>query len=139
MRRLKPATQRQLRHLGVALVYLYGSEATRRATRFSDVDVGVVLRDPRPLKQRDSIVRLRVALSQCLEPILARGPYRELDLVLLQTASPILRFEAINSGIPIFIADPTFKADYEAEVIRDYLDVQPLVEAHYQAALERVA
>ena len=62
-----------------------------------------------------------------------------MDLVFLQTASPILQFEAIKAGSPLFEADPIFRADYEASVLRDYLDVRPIVEAHYQAALDRAA
>ncbi len=129
-----------LRRLGVALVYLYGSEALGRSNRLSDLDVGVVLKHPEPLRKRlDRRVRLRSELMRCLEPLLAAGAVREMDLVLLQMASPVLQFEAINAGCLLFVADRTFQADYEASVIREYLDVRPLVEVHYQAALDRAA
>jgi len=130
---------RRLRRLGVAIVYLYGSEALGRATRFSDVDIGVVFRNPRILRHRDRRASLRAALIRCLRPRGVSLAFRELDLVLLQTASPILQFEAIRAGRPLFAADRVFQADYEASVIRDFLDVRPLVEAHYQAALDRAA
>jgi len=130
--------RKRLKSLGAALVYLYGSEALGAATRLSDLDVGVVLEKPDILRQREERARLRSELSQCLEPVLAARGEREIDLVFLQMASPVLQFEAINAGYPLFVVDPIFKADYEARVIRDYLDIQPLVEAHYQAVLDRI-
>ena len=108
------------------------------ANRLSDLDVGVVLQSPDILQRRDERTRLWSELSQCLEPLLAERGDREIDLVFLQMASPVLQFEAINAGYPLFVSDPIFKADYEAKVIRDYLDIQPLVEAHYQAVLDRI-
>ena len=128
----------RLKGFGVAVVYLYGSEALGVASRLSDLDVGVVFERPDLLREREERARLRFELSQCLEPILVERGDREIDLVFLQTASPVLQFEAIHAGSPLFVADPIFKADYEATVIRDYLDIRPLVETHYQAALDRI-
>lgn len=133
-----PQIAARLKSLGVAVVYLYGSEALGVASRLSDLDVGIVFEKPDILRETEERMRLRSELSQSLEPVLAERGDREIDLVFLQTASPVLQFEAINAGCALFVADPIFKADYEAEVIRDYLDIRPLVEAHYEAALERI-
>lgn len=136
--RFDPTLRKRLRRLGVALVYLYGSQALKRAARLSDVDVGIVLRDPRLLTRRRRVL-LHSKLLQFLEPLLTPQKSQEIDLVFLQTASAVLQFEAINAGCPLFIADPVFKANYEESVIRQYLDIRPLVEAHYQAVLDRAA
>ncbi len=138
-RELSPKIKQQLKRLGVEVVYLYGSQALGRSNRLSDVDVGVVLRDLKPLRDRRRRARLYLKLSDYLTPALAPGLQQEMDLVLLQTASPILQFEAINAGCPLFVADPVFRADYEASVVRDYLDIRPMVEVHYQAVLDRAA
>lgn len=130
--------QRPLRELGVKVVYLYGSEASGLSTPLSDTDVGVVLRDVRPLKSRVERNRLHSRLTDLLGPRFDSDS-REMDLVFLQAASPVLQYEAINAGCPLFSDDPEFQADYEASVIRDYLDVRPLVETHFQAVLERAA
>lgn len=122
----------------MVLVYLYGSQALERANRLSDVDVGIVLKNPRLLTRRRRVF-LHSKLLQCLEPLLNPQKSQEIDLVFLQTASAILRFEAINAGCPLFVADAVFRADYEESVVRQYLDIRPLVEAHYRAALDRAA
>ena len=134
---LSPAVADQLRRLGVMLVYLYGSAALGRSNRLSDIDVGVVLHDPTILSHRAHRADLSAAIEDCLTPALTPKYTRELDLVLLQRASPVLQFQAINAGSPLFVADPIARADYEAAVTRAYLDVKPMVEAHYQAVLER--
>lgn len=127
-----------LERLGAAVVYLYGSEALGRSNRLSDVDVGIVFRDPAKLRDPEYRMRLRSELSDLLEPEMIPDSSREMDLVLLQTTSSVLQFEAINFGKPLFVADPVFQADYEASVTREYLDIRPLVEVHYQAALDRM-
>jgi len=135
---LESKAKKELERLGVALVYLYGSEALGRSNRLSDIDVGIVLRDPGGLRDRGCRTRLRSELLELLQPEMIPDASREIDLVLLQTASSVLQFEAINFGRRLFVADPVFQADYEASVIREYLDIRPLVEAHYQAALDRI-
>lgn len=132
-------TQRTLRRLGVALVYLYGSTALGRSSAMSDVDVGVVMKRPARLRPFAVRAHLYRKLHRRLGPIVNPKDRRELDLVLLQTASPILQFEAIRGGRLLFVDDRVFQADYEAVVLRDYLDVRPLVEVHYQTALARAA
>lgn len=130
----------QLEKLGVAVVYLYGSEALGLSSALSDIDVGIVLKAPgNVLKDRRLRYRLHTQLMDLLEPVFPSDPQKEFDLVFLRAASPVLQFQAINAGCPLFVADPTFRADYEASVMRAYLDVRPLVEAHFQAALERAA
>ena len=132
--------QEQLRKLGVAIIYLYGSEAMQVAGVLSDIDIGVVLRVPgQALKERRERYRLHTRLTDLLEAVFSVACARELDLVFLQTASPILQFEAINARYPLFVADSTFQADYEASVTQAYLDSRPLVEVHFQAALSRAA
>lgn len=91
------------------------------------------------LKDRQKRYELRSELTELAESVFKPLPSRELDLVFLQTASPVLQFQVINAGQALFAADPIFQADYEAAVVREYLDVRPLVEAHFQTAIERAA
>ncbi|MBI1953412.1 MAG: nucleotidyltransferase domain-containing protein [Candidatus Omnitrophica bacterium] len=136
---LGPTVRKKLKRLGVALVYLYGSEAIGRSSALSDIDVGIVFRDSGRLRDRRRRFHLRSDLVQCLGSVLAPGFTREIDLVFLQSASAILRFEATKFGRLLFVAAPLFWANYEASVLKEYLDVHPLVEVHYQAVLERAA
>ncbi|MBI3322149.1 MAG: nucleotidyltransferase domain-containing protein [Candidatus Omnitrophica bacterium] len=132
--------QEQLRQLGVAVVYLYGSQALGLASPLSDIDVGIVLKDPRLiLKDRKRRYEIYSKLQDLLEKILTPEPSREIDLAFLQSASAVLRFQAINAGRPLFTADAVFKADFEASVVQEYLDIRPLVETHFQTALDRAA
>lgn len=132
--------QEHLEKLDVAVVYLYGSEALGLSSTLSDIDIGIVLKSPdKVLKDRGLRYQLHTQLMDLLEPVFPSGPQKEFDLVFLQAASPVLQFQAINAGCPLFVADPTFRADYESSVMRAYLNVRPLVETHFQAALERAA
>jgi predicted nucleotidyltransferase len=132
--------QEQLKKLGIAIVYLYGSEAVHLSNPLSDIDVGVVMRNPKKqLSNRKDRYALHAKLTDLIAPLFTASQSREMDLVFLQTASPVLQFEAINAGCPLFSAEAIFQADYEAGVMRAYLDIRPLVETHFQAAIERAA
>ena len=43
---MKKEIRRELKELGVSTVYLFGSRASQRQSRLSDVDFGVVLKKP---------------------------------------------------------------------------------------------
>ncbi len=112
----------KLENLGVGIVYLFGSKATGRASRSSDIDIGVVLkttptgRDTRAMY--DTLYRLFSEL------------YRQskLDIVFLQTATLSLQYSAIKEGKVIFEEDPKNTADYEQGVINQYLDFRTVLD-----------
>ena len=88
--------------------------------RASDVDIGVLfIRHP----SLDELTDLRAALQKALG-------YDDIDLVVLNNASPILRFEAI-CGRAVYTADLAARATFVSFTAREYEDEM----AQYQRAL----
>jgi predicted nucleotidyltransferase len=73
---------------GVRLAVLFGSASRGEATRGSDLDVGVLLD-----AGREDAAALEVAL--------ARATGRRVDVVRLDAAPPLLRFEIARDGRPL--------------------------------------
>ncbi|HMO40706.1 MAG TPA: nucleotidyltransferase domain-containing protein [Saprospiraceae bacterium] len=84
-------------------VYCFGSRATGQARPDSDWDIAF-LRDARPMppiERWDLQERLAAELSA------------DVDLIDLQEASTVLRFQIISTGARIFCADTFFCGNFE--------------------------
>jgi predicted nucleotidyltransferase len=121
-----------LRAHGVLLAYLFGS-LTRDdlacdgapGDAANDVDLAVWSPD-------EPAYRLREPLVQCL------GTER-LDLVDLQRASPVLRFEILRTSRPLYVVDEAFQQRYEMQTLRVYRDTHFLRRRQREYLRERFA
>lgn len=89
----------------------FGSTAKGSLRPGADIDIGVLfVRKP----SLDELADLRSALQTALD-------YDDIDLVVLNDASPILRFEAV-SGRPVYTADMEARAAFVSLTAREYED-----------------
>jgi predicted nucleotidyltransferase len=110
----------------VILVYLFGSFATGRSHRFSDVDVGIYFRQ----FSLPEFLKVHGALSRALGT--------EVDTVPLNDAPPLLRYEILRNGKRLVSKDEMTRIVYESRAIVEGLDEKPLIEMIREANLRRV-
>jgi predicted nucleotidyltransferase len=111
---------------GVQLAYLFGSLAQQGpGTAPNDVDLAVWVSDA-------PAYRLRAPIVDCL------GTER-VDLVDLRRASPVLRFEILKTGRPLYVADKEFQERYEMQTVRVYRDTRYLRRRQREYLKERFA
>jgi predicted nucleotidyltransferase len=108
------AVQAILAGHGVALAVLFGSGARGTARADSDVDIGVRLVGGELTLEHD--LELTVALERAL--------HREVDLVDLDRATPLLRREAAR-GRCLYEREPGAFGDFVARALLEFDDVQP--------------
>ncbi|MFQ5610731.1 MAG: nucleotidyltransferase domain-containing protein [Anaerolineae bacterium] len=95
----------------VIAAWSFGSGQHGRVGPGSDVDIGVLMESPPSLDERfELLARLQAALH-----------FEDIDLVILNGANPILRFEAI-SGRPLFCRDADRRAEFASLTAREYED-----------------
>ncbi|MFN2364112.1 MAG: nucleotidyltransferase family protein [Halarsenatibacteraceae bacterium] len=98
------------------LVVLYGSAAASQMNKFSDIDIGILLNDDKALENFQNM-SFFAKLENELSKIFAEAS-REIDLSILNFASPLLKFQVKamkeNQDIRKFY-------DFERDYIRDYL------------------
>ena len=99
------------------LAFLFGSAATRGPDAARDLDVAVSFAQPLSLLQQ-------CALCAQIEPIVGR----EIDMVDLDSASTLLRWEVVRSGIVLAARDRRDLVDFRARVPLEYFDLQPFLE-----------
>ncbi|HEY3358496.1 MAG TPA: nucleotidyltransferase domain-containing protein [Polyangia bacterium] len=110
---IRRATLPVLRDGEITLAVLFGSVAAGRGGPASDVDIGVLA------GARELPVQARLDLAVALERVLRR----EVDLVDLGRATPLLRFEAAR-GVCLFEREPGAFGDFVARALLEFDDVR---------------
>lgn len=105
---------------GVVAAMLIGSQARGTAGPLSDVDIAV-WHDP----GLDPSGRLQLQLGLAGAASVALDT-DEVDVVMLNRASPLLRHRAIRDGRRLVDRDPRSRVRFEARSLIDYLDTEPL-------------
>lgn len=99
---------------GVRFALLFGSVVTDDPTRARDVDVAVSFAEPRSLLE---LGRLEGVLEQALG--------REVDVVDLDQASTLLRWEVARDAQVIHCRERDALVDFRARAALDYFDLEP--------------
>lgn len=118
----------------ISAAYLYGSYATGKADRESDLDIAVLAS---PGLSNGERYALRLAISARLRRALGeRAP--ELDLTILQDIPILLQYNVIRRGIRIYEGNREERIEYELGVEREYDDECPMLNEECDIILERI-
>ena len=107
------------------LAVLFGSAARAAPHRRSDLDIGVM-----GLRSTARLAALAVTL--------ARTAGREVDLIPLETAPPLLRFEIARDGAVLLERAPHLWSDFQARAMVDWWEWAPLARRFAAAAMARL-
>lgn len=107
-------------HPEIAAIYLFGSQALGQAGPLSDLDVAVLLNESRVKSKR----RLMPYLRFIGEVIHACRTF-DVDVVVLNEATPLLAYEVIDGGRLLYEADHDQRVGFEAKTVQHYLDLIP--------------
>lgn len=121
----------------IASAYLFGSQATGKTGPMSDVDIAILLKEPRP-KGRELMHQMN-NLSFRIEEIFKK----EVDVIEMNSQGLIFQHNVLRSGNLIYDADPLFRANYVSRLISSYCDFEPTIrfikKFHLQGIKNRVA
>jgi len=99
----------------IAAVYLFGSVATGRDRKGSDLDLAIVIKKPISGRER---LRIEADLSNRLR--------RDVDLVVFGQAAPLLQHQILKNGRLICENDPAERIRQEVLARAEYLDTRRL-------------
>ncbi len=97
----------------IAAVYLFGSEASGRARKGSDVDLSVVLREPVEGFRR---IRMETELSQAIG--------RDVDLVVFHEGSILFKRQILKARRLLYEGDRRERVRQETAARYEYLDTR---------------
>lgn len=119
---------------GVVSAYLFGSVATGRAHRESDVDVGVLLsRDVHPQPGDRFEARLRLVGS------LRATVGREVDVVILNDAPPTLARHVMTTGRRVALLDGEADHAFLRTTLSRAADIEPFLRRTRRVKLAALA
>jgi predicted nucleotidyltransferase len=116
-------------HGGVRLAVLFGSTASGNAHAESDVDVAFLPSDP----------ELSLGEELALQVDLTRTVGRDVDLVRLDRAPTLVRWQALRESILLFQSRPFELARAKAAAASEYLDFAPALEVAAARFRQRLA
>ncbi len=116
---------------GIDLAYLFGSASKGRFTPRSDVDVAV-----RFIQNATAFEYFK--RGDALHAELTRLLRRKVDVVVLNNAPPLLRFEVLRNGSVLFSPDEELRALFHMRTFRDYEDFCHAQNFYIQAMKEKL-
>lgn len=99
----------------VAAIYVFGSLAADRLTPASDIDIGVLYMD-------DAASDVEQFLSDRAELNMVLG--RDIDLVRLNRAPPVLRYQVLKYGECVLTRHPQSVHRFFVRTINEYFDLK---------------
>lgn len=100
---------------GIKLIYIFGSYAKGKNTTNSDLDIAVLLDgNYNPMNKLSLIGDLTLILKR-----------DDIDLVILNCASPVLRHQIIKYGKLAYMESEEIKVFFEVKVLKVYMDMEP--------------
>jgi len=98
---------------GILLTFLFGSFAGKGTHPLSDVDIGILFRTVPDIY---AINDLAEELSSLLQ--------REVDLVVLNHTSPVLKMQVLKNGILIYASDRRHFHQFFVDTVNQYDDLK---------------
>lgn len=112
------------------VAYLFGSKSRGLHTPESDTDIAVLLSEL-PENLLDYYLDLMDRVSRVLGDAV--------DLVVLNTAPPLLRHQVIKYGRVLYSRDERARVGFEARAGKEYLDLKRRRERYDEALMEEIS
>jgi len=115
----------------VVVAYLFGSVAPGQANARSDVDIAILLQ--KGLDEEATLARqlaILVALQEMAD--------REVQVTILNRASPFLAYQVLKEGLRLYQRDKAERVEFEVRAMKMYFDIQPMLAYQNRALLRRI-
>jgi predicted nucleotidyltransferase len=116
---------------GTAAVYLYGSVARGDSRPGSDLDVAVLFEQDPPR----TLEGLHTAIADDLQAALGH----QVDLVILNHASPDLVHRVLRDGILVCERNRSARVRFEVRLRNEYFDMEPIRSLYRRSAAQGTA
>jgi len=115
----------------VVLAYLFGSRTKHTATKASDYDIAAVFKHK---NGSSGFLRKTFLLKEALREHFPK----EVDIVALNDAGSLLKYEVVAHGKPIYSENEKFRLAFEVLAAKEYIDDQYMRDIYTTALSKRV-
>lgn len=111
----------------IIFAYIFGSYAQGKMRPDSDIDIAIY--SERKLDSK-TYLDIKMALTDVCK--------REIDLIILNDATPLLRYEIYKNNILLFTRDNDLETSYKVKTLFEYNDVKRYLDLSYDRTIERL-
>jgi len=123
--------KRIFKEFHIKLAYLFGSRAKGNVASESDFDIAVLFQENGDSSHFfDKTFYLKRELRDYFP--------NEVDIVALNDANSLLKYEVIANGILLFADSEKLRIDFEVLSVKQYIDDRYIRDIHYKALKERI-
>lgn len=111
----------------IIFAYIFGSYVENKMKVDSDIDIAIYLKED--LKP-DEYLKIKNILFDILKI--------EVDLVILNEAPPLLKYEIYKKNILLFTRDKIIESNYKVKTLFEYNDIKRYLDLSYNKTIERL-
>jgi predicted nucleotidyltransferase len=115
----------------VEIAYLFGSRTKNKSVKASDFDIAILFKNS-PSES------LAIKKNSFLSMELNRFFPGKIDMVSLNHASSLLRYEVVAHGQVLYCANKKDRVNFEVSVIKEYIDGEPLRKLYNNALHKQI-
>lgn len=119
----------------IVFVYIFGSYGINKIGPLSDVDIALYLDENEPLNNSEGYFDRKIELNLLITEILKTD---EVDIVILNEASPELIFNVLKTGYLLFSKDENKRFEFEARAMKNYQDFKYHREKMIKAYFDKI-
>jgi predicted nucleotidyltransferase len=116
-----------LKHNNIIFAYIFGSYVQDKARADSDVDIAIYLDTAMDV---ETYLEIKVRLAEVCK--------REVDLIILNEATPFLRYEVYRNNILLFSRDKACETQYIVKTLFEYSDMKKYLNLCYNETIRRL-
>ncbi len=116
----------------IRMVILFGSQARGDYNKYSDIAIAILLDDQ--LIMNSNSLEIRSELISIFSSSLGK----KCDIVLINQASPLLKFQIIKYGKLLYCSDEQRYNSFFSAVLNEYFDFKYYQDFHHNLMLNRI-
>ncbi len=115
----------------VSALYIFGSVGEGRKTGESDIDIAVLIDESKLQRKNFELLKRKYYAAS---PAFSMRP---VDIVILNTAPPFLKYQVLKTGRILFDRNRKFRVRFTERAITEYLDYKPIEDIYLKAVAKR--
>ncbi|WP_423219139.1 type VII toxin-antitoxin system MntA family adenylyltransferase antitoxin [Caldisalinibacter kiritimatiensis] len=117
-----------LEYKNIAFAYIFGSFVRNKMTELSDIDIAIYLYNEEI--STEDYLNLKTKLEDKLK--------KDVDIAILNNASPLLKFEVCREGILLFSRDEILESNFKVHTLFEYEDFKKYRDMFYKNMIEKL-
>mgnify|MGYP003766641377 FL=1 len=111
----------------IVFAYIFGSYVRKQLRSDSDIDIAIYLDKKMDL---DTYLDLKMKLTDACK--------REVDLIILNEATPLLKHQIYLYNRLLFTRDKSMESNFKVKTLFEYNDMKPYLDLSYRKMIERI-